>query len=300
MREHIESRIATPPRSPSSAHREIVKPLGLRLRARCEPPRARQPRAGLRLDRGRERAEARHRAAAERGRIERDDQLPGAGRRALRVEIGRRLGRDSSSRSGRRRAARPSARARCPWRRPSAPWCRASAASGSVVGLPAASSAQPSGIFSPRCFAVMTLPRATLDSDRSITSGARPGSGQANATGLVPNTGFEPPHGAIAPGVLTNISATRPALRQPLDRLAGRAAMAGAADRRGRDALPPRQRRAAAASAASIAGNAKPLRGVDRDQAGPRLARRAAPPGRRPFRLSPAPHTSARATGRGP
>src|SRR6201999_1173489 len=86
-----------------------------------------------------------------------------------------------------------------------------SALSGSVVGLPAESSAQPSGIFSPRCFAATTLPRATLDNDRSITSGEPPGRGQANAIGLVPNTGLEPPHGAIAAGVLTNISATKPA-----------------------------------------------------------------------------------------
>ena len=45
----------------------------------------------------------------------------------------------------------------------------ARAESGSVVGLPFLSTAQPSGIFSPRCFDAMTLPRATFDSDRSIT-----------------------------------------------------------------------------------------------------------------------------------
>ena len=85
------------------------------------------------------------------------------------------------------------------------------AASGSVVGSPASSRAQPSGIRSPRCFAARMLPRATLDSDRSTTIGARPGKGQAKAIGLVPNNACAPPQGAIAAGVLAKRSATSPA-----------------------------------------------------------------------------------------
>ena len=103
----------------------------------------------------------------------------------------------------------------------------------------------------------MTLPRATFDSDRSITSGARPGSGQANATGLVPNTGFEPPHGAIAPGVLANISATRPL---SASRSTGWPAAPQWLDLRIAAAAMPCLRAAGSSSvsASSIAGKAKP------------------------------------------
>ena len=86
----------------------------------------------------------------------------------------------------------------------------ASAASGSVVGRPSASSAQPTGIGSPRALAATMAPRATAEVDRSTTIGARPGSGQAKAIGLVPKVGRDPPHGAIAAGVLANRIATSP------------------------------------------------------------------------------------------
>ena len=47
-----------------------------------------------------------------------------------------------------------------------------SAALASVVGLPSLSTAQPSGIGSPFLEAIMILPRATLESDRSTTTGS--------------------------------------------------------------------------------------------------------------------------------
>ena len=104
----------------------------------------------------------------------------------------------------------------------------------------------------------MMLPRATFDSDRSMTSGARPGRGQAKATGLVPNTALDPPHGAIAPGVLTNISATSPF---PANRSTGWPAAPQWLERRIAAAAMPWLRAASgsAASANSIAGKAKPL-----------------------------------------
>ena len=85
-----------------------------------------------------------------------------------------------------------------------------SAASGSVVGLPCCVERPAFGNFLAALLrrhdvAARHLRQRQVDHQRR-----RPGSGQANATGLVPNTAREPPHGAIAPGVLTNISATRP------------------------------------------------------------------------------------------
>ena len=215
-------------------------------------------------------AEARQRVAAERRRIERDDQLPGAGRRALRRRDRTTPPPRSSRRSARPPAARPSAPARCPWRRPSAPWCRAAPRRDRWSACPSSSSAQPSGIVSPRCFAVMTLPRATFDSDRSITSGARPGSGQANATGLVPNTGLRSAprrHRARRVDEHQRDEARRrasrstgwPAAPQWLERRIAAAAMPwlrAASRQRGFGQLDRRKGKAVA--------------GVDRDQAGPR------------------------------
>ena len=86
-----------------------------------------------------------------------------------------------------------------------------SAATGSVVARPAASRAQPSGIASPRCFAPMILPRATLLRDISITSGCFPSLGQPKASGFVPKDAFDPFHGAIAAGVLEKINDMSPA-----------------------------------------------------------------------------------------
>ncbi len=81
-----------------------------------------------------------------------------------------------------------------------------------MVGRPSASTAQPSGIGSPRCLAETMLPRATFDRERSTTTGSRPGRGQAKAMGLVPNTARLPFQGAMAAGVLAKSRATRPRL----------------------------------------------------------------------------------------
>jgi len=85
-----------------------------------------------------------------------------------------------------------------------------SACSGSVVGAPPASVAQPSGIASRFCAAAMIFPRATVESERSTTMGSPPATGAANATGLVPKSGRVPPQGAMAAGVLANIKPTSP------------------------------------------------------------------------------------------
>ncbi len=82
---------------------------------------------------------------------------------------------------------------------------------GSVVGLPLRSSAQPSGIFSPFCIASMILPRTTVVSARSITSGSPFFRGNAKATGSVPNRAFLPPQAGIAAGELVNATPTMPA-----------------------------------------------------------------------------------------
>jgi hypothetical protein len=86
-----------------------------------------------------------------------------------------------------------------------------SAASASVVWLPSTSSAQFGGISRPAFFAAMTFPRATLDSDRSITSGGAPATGVAKAMGLVPKTGWLAPHGAMALGAFAIMIAISPA-----------------------------------------------------------------------------------------
>ena len=85
------------------------------------------------------------------------------------------------------------------------------AASGSVVGWPSLSKAQPSGISPPDFLAFMTLPRATTDSDRSMTRGGPFSRGVAKAIGLVPNRGSRPPQGAIALGVFATIRPIIPA-----------------------------------------------------------------------------------------
>ena len=93
-----------------------------------------------------------------------------------------------------------------------------SATLGSVVTRPSGSSAQSSGIGSPALAASTTLPRATVDTDRSITSGGRfspsgpSARGQAKAIGLVPYSAVAPPQGAIAAGVLEKASAISPRL----------------------------------------------------------------------------------------
>ncbi|QYU71103.1 hypothetical protein J4558_17260 [Leptolyngbya sp. 15MV] len=66
------------------------------------------------------------------------------------------------------------------------------AAFASVVGLPAASSAQPSGIARPSFAASRIFPRATSLSARSITRGSASRRGKAAATGLVPISARRP------------------------------------------------------------------------------------------------------------
>ena len=56
----------------------------------------------------------------------------------------------------------------------------------------------------------MTLPRATMESDRSITSGGPSPRGAAKATGLVPKIGVRAPQGAIAGGALATMMAISP------------------------------------------------------------------------------------------
>ena len=60
----------------------------------------------------------------------------------------------------------------------------ANAALASVVGRPSRSSAQPAGIGRPSLAAIMTLPRAASDSDRSISSGSPALRGNAAAIGI--------------------------------------------------------------------------------------------------------------------
>jgi hypothetical protein len=86
-----------------------------------------------------------------------------------------------------------------------------SAALASVVGLPSASSAQPSGIGSPFLAATITLPRATSDRLRSISSGSPARRGNAAATGLVPKIGCRPPAAGMAAGELAKPRPTMPA-----------------------------------------------------------------------------------------
>ncbi len=121
---------------------------------------------------------------------------------------------------------------------------------------------------SPLCFAAKMLPRATFESERSTTIGARPGSGQAKAIGLVPKTPTEPPCGAIADGRVREEHRDESALGEPLGRMAGRAGVMRAPDRRRRDAL-------LAGDGGQFAHReierrkGEAVRGVDGDDAGP-------------------------------
>ena len=114
-----------------------------------------------------------------------------------------------------------------------------SAASGSVVGLPSASSAQPSGIGSP------LLPRrqdvaARHLRERQVDDERRPaGSGQAKAIGLVPNTARAPPQGAMAAGELAKSERHQPAPPPGARPDARPRRMMRSPDRRHRDALRP-------------------------------------------------------------
>ena len=278
----------------------MVRPSFAAFSRAAEPTRTRQPRAGLVFDRFRQHAEMHQRAvAAERRRVDGDQQLAGAGRAALGIEERRGIGRVIRAGQARPPAAPPSTPAPCPWRRRAAAWCRRSAAVASVVGLPSASSAQPSGIGSLFCLAARMLPRATFEIDRSTTIGACPGSGQAKAIGLVPNTAFDAAPGRDGAGRVGEQQRHQSFFGQMLDRMAGDAAMMRMMDARRRDAVLPRRlgQRGERRIERRIG---KAVLGVDRRP--PPGAARSAPAwrSRRPCRPWPARHSSAPATGRGP
>ena len=173
-------------------------------------PTAGKPRARLRFDAGRQLGKALRRpGAGDAHGIDGEDELPHAGRRTLRVEEGARLIGEVGVGMTATRSSTISASA-APFASPAGAIAPASAAAGSVVGLPSASKAQSAGMVSPFCRAAMTLPRATLESDRSTTTGSSSSKGAAKATGFVPRSAVFPPHGAMAAGVLANISATSP------------------------------------------------------------------------------------------
>jgi hypothetical protein len=66
---------------------------------------------------------------------------------------------------------------------------------GSVSGRPSRSIIQPSGIGSPRCARVFTLPKAATVVAMSSTMGGSSPAGIATATGLVERSISTPPHG---------------------------------------------------------------------------------------------------------
>ena len=117
---------------------------------------------------------------------------------------------------------------------------RSIASFGSVVGLPSASSAQPSGMRSPLRIAIMMRPRTTVVRARSMTSGSLPLRGNTAATGLVPNSAFLPPQAGIAAGELVKAKPTSPACgdRQQVD--AQHADVRAVADAGEGDAVAPR------------------------------------------------------------
>ena len=81
----------------------------------------------------------------------------------------------------------------------------------SAVGLPFASSAQPSGIGRPSFAAIMSLPRATSDRDMSISRGRPCARGNTAAMGLVPSSGRLPPATGMAAGEFDKARPTMPA-----------------------------------------------------------------------------------------
>ena len=133
-----------------------------------------------------------------------------------------------------------------------------SAAAGSVVARPSASSAQPSGIGSPRLAAGHDA-AARHHAERGVDHQGRAGASAARRTrsGWCRRWGCAPPHGAMAAGEFEKASADQPALRQELD-------MVARSRRHGASCGSPRPRRPACA-----------------DPGGGRIERRARSPGRR-------------------
>ncbi len=74
--------------------------------------------------------------------------------------------------------------------------------SGSVVGRPLSSIAQPSGILLPCCAAAIIFPLAMILVDKSIITGISSPVRNPNAIGFVPKKDTLPPQGAIPEGEL--------------------------------------------------------------------------------------------------
>ncbi|MNE63919.1 hypothetical protein D3C80_1592980 [compost metagenome] len=85
------------------------------------------------------------------------------------------------------------------------------AASASVVGLPAASIAQPSGMALPALRYSSISPRAEALVAKSKMKGFLPSRGQPKANGLVPKEGFVPPAGATQQWLGVTAKETSPA-----------------------------------------------------------------------------------------
>jgi hypothetical protein len=134
----------------------------------------------------------------------------------------------------------------------------------------------------------MTLPRATFDSDRSITSGGAPATGVAKAMGLVPKTGWLAPHGAMALGALAIMIAISPRLGIAFHLHRERAAMVRVAHRHDRDAHLARQRHARLVGGVERGvGETKPRVDMERGRS-PSAAFTSAPARILPVRTCPA------------
>ena len=84
--------------------------------------------------------------------------------------------------------------------------------SGSLVGLPSASRAQPKGIDSPCSIALFNVVQETSVVDWSTRNATSPsGAGTAKEIGLVPMTGMFPPGGATTGATLVAPNASKPA-----------------------------------------------------------------------------------------
>ncbi len=234
QQEHVVDRVRDVEQQRNGAggdrgHRDTSRGKPLQLRERAPPESRRRVAAAVRSERAPARTGQAHAgilrhlrdqrfdpreigvAAGERVRIDDEERLPDPRAGCLR----RRRTSSPRSPSPRRSARSRSARRRAPASRP---WCRPAAAS-SLRGPPSDRSSvgrrhrapSPSGIALPSFAATISLPRATSDSDRSISSGAPARRGNTAAIGLVPKSGRLPPAAAMAAGELPIASPTSPA-----------------------------------------------------------------------------------------
>ncbi|GAO22956.1 hypothetical protein ALISP_2776 [Alicycliphilus sp. B1] len=93
---------------------------------------------------------------------------------------------------------------------PKASMAPCATATGSVLGLPWASTPQPGGRGVPARRCSSRSPRAMALVAKSKTNGCCPGRGQPKAMGLVPNTGWRPPAGATQAWLGVSASAASP------------------------------------------------------------------------------------------